>query len=203
MVDEQDKPAAWAEDVPLYRVSRTGDVCEVRAGTSYPVQRKGKAVVIVRVSFACPLSDVPLSQIGAEVLEALLVRSQAGEAYQSELLLGGQDTPQSIPGNEPKWDEAIIFWFSPFENAERPSLGIRTRYRQSVVAALKGSIAKEKERLHSGKIGSYLPEWGKIWFVGEWRAIPNVLGALAAVGLRVVFVPREHFPAAPPVAEVT
>lgn len=199
MVDEQDRPEAWEEDVPLYRVIAT-DTFEVRAGTNYPVQRKGKSVAIIRISFACPLDELPLDTLGDEIKADLKRRARAGEAYQSELLLGGKDNATTIPGNEPKWDEAITFWFSPFENAPSPALAIRTRYRQSVVAAIKASIAKEKDRLHSGKVGSYLPDWGKIWFISEWRAIPNVLAALEAVGLRVVFVPRENFPPPPPIA---
>lgn len=201
----EEKPDAWEEDVPLYKVpvnptfEVSSDAIEVRAGTNYPVQRKGASVAIVRVSFSCPLVDVPFERVALAVQEALLRRASSSEAYQADLLLGGQDTPGTIPGNEPKWDEAVIFWFSPFQNASRPALAIRTRYRQSVIAALKGALANEKERLHSGRVGNYLPDWGKLWFVDEWRAIPTVLGALVAVGLRVVFVAREGFPTAPPV----
>jgi hypothetical protein len=143
--------------------------------------------------------DLPLGDIGRDALADVLRRAKASEAYQADLMLGGLDTQQTIPGNDPKWDEAVIFWFSPFNNAPRPSLAIRTRYRQSVVAALKHAIALEKDRLRSGRIGSYLPDWGKIWFVDEWRAIPNVLGALVDAGLRVVFVPRDGFPTVPPI----
>lgn len=209
----EEKPEAWEEDVPLYKVKsgnalRAGlpeatETWEARAGTNYPVQRKGQSVAIIRVSFSCALADVPFEEIAREVRESLVRRASSGEAYQADLLLGALDTPSSLPGNEPKWDEAITFWFSPFENAERPALAIRTRYRQSIVAALKRSIAHEKERLHSGRVGSYLPDWGKIWFVDEWRAIPNVLGALVEAGLRVIFVPRLGFPAAPPIAANT
>ena len=193
-VTREEAEAAGTKLVPVY---------EARAGTNYPVQRKGQSVAIVRVSFSCPLSDVPFEEIAREVQAALLRRASSGEAYQADLLLGGLDTPASVPGNEPKWDEAITFWFSPFENAPRPALAIRTRYRQSVVAALKKSIANEKARLHSSRVGNYLADWGKIWFVDEWRAIPNVLGALAEVGMRVVFIPRTGFPAAPPIAANT
>ena len=193
-------PDAWEEDVALYRVLSSDDGYVVRAGTNYPVTRKGKSVLVIRAEFSCALKDLPSVDIALAVCRALINRAAQGEAFQAESMLGGRDTPGTVPGNEPAWDEAVVFWFTPFVNAARPSLAIRTRYRQSVVAALKGALVKEKARLKCGKIGSYLPDWRRVWYVEDWRAIPNVLGALIGVGLRLVFIAREGYPVAPPVA---
>lgn len=193
------QPDAWEEDVPIYRVMG-GEGFTVRAGTNYPVTRKGKSTLVIRVEFSGALGDLPAMDIASAVWNKLADRVQQGEAFQATAMLGSLDTVGTIPGNEPGWDEAVIFWFTPFANAARPALAIRTCYRQSIVAALKGILAKEKDRLRSGRVGSYLPDWNRIWFVDEWRAIPNVLGALVDAHLRLVFVSREGYPEAPPVA---
>lgn len=196
------KPEAWEEDVPLYFVE-----CEdvtVRVGTNYP----GGAdhhTIIARIVFqrGKAIEDLPFERIMGAMKRALLSQVKELCAFRAVSMLGGVDSPEDLDWIRPGRNVVYIFWFMPEEGLTVPWLGVRFRYHYIWVLTVKNALSSERERLEIPVTpGLYMKEWRHTWAIRDWRAIPNVLGALIREGMKIEFVRRDGFPGAPPVVGV-
>jgi hypothetical protein len=212
---DKDNPeiGAWEEDTPLYRVpldAQRWRGVQAFAGTNYPfvVRRdstENRGIRLTHVARFVVESDHEISpmegrRLYRDCFAMLRMETARNRSYDAALRLGGGDTADSIPQNQPRTTNGAVAFWAVVTGMERPVLAIRSPFPLKEI--IKKSLSQAERLVAFRNIGTWTGKPLSLWYVAKWEAIPYFLGALFGRGILITWVQREGFPGAPPIKNV-